>query len=552
MAANAHHQLPTWRDGAGIRWLTATDHKRLGVMHIVSALALLGVAGFTGLILMLDTDHGGSTGPLDQFAHLQANLLQNTAGLYAIGLPIALGLAVYLVPLMIGARELIGAQAAALGFWLWLGGTILMLAAPAAGNPGMPGGGDASKEDATGLPLTFEGRQFWIIGLLVVSIGVILTCGSLLATIARGRAQGMTPSRLPVFVSSIGLFGIAAIVSSVILGIAGILFLIDAGSADFFAFDVGATEDGGYAAFYQNPIWFFANPLLYALFVPLLGGLSEAVAVFTRRPLRPKAERALVLLGLGAITALSILLSVFHIAADAFSGSFLRGIPIAIFLLCAAVVPVLLGWLDGLRSFRPGKTPPPTPLLFALGTVEVLALGAILSLVWGFPGNYNDTTSIHLTALFQGGIAGGLTLAALGCLHYWFPKITGRALDPRGALAQFGLAILGTNLLILGLHINDDGTRLVLAEAAGSKAGGILALIGFLALFLAVAGFVAETVKAMLFGRRVGNDPWEGDTLEWLATSPPAEHNFDRLPPIESARPLADLRERIAAQGRSA
>ena len=263
-------------------------------------------------------------------------------------------------------------------------------------------------------------------------------------------------------------------------------------------------------------------------------------------------ERALVLLGLGAITALSILISVFHIAADAFSGSFLRGIPIAIFLLCAAVVPVLLGWLDGLRSFRPGKTPPPTPLLFALGAVEVLALGAILSLIWGFPGNYNDTTSIHLTALFQGGIAGGLTLAALGCLHYWFPKITGRALDPRGALAQFGLAILGTNLLILGLHINGDGTRLLLAEAAGSKAGGILALIGFLALFLAVAGFVAETAKAMLFGRRVGNDPWEGDTLEWLATSPPAEHNFDRLPPIESARPLADLRERIAAQGRSA
>ena len=144
-------------------------------------------------------------------------------------------------------------------------------------------------------------------------------------------------------------------------------------------------------------------------------------------------------------------------------------------------------------------------------------------------------------------------LGLLAALLYWFPKLTGRAFDEREARPVAGLSVLGANALLVGQHVlgqaGADRASAVSADWGGSAdAGAALALAGFLLLFVGVAAFVAGAAKSVRAGRRVGNDPWLADTLEWLAESPPTEGNFAALPPIESDRPLADLRRRLEAR----
>ena len=518
-----------------MRWVLACDHKRIGLLYVATGLFFTIVLGLSALLLMLDLDHAPG-GLLDEFAHDQLATMEGTMALFCVGLPIALGLASHLVPLQIGAKGVVFPRLNASAFWLFLAGSLLLLVSFATGD---------SSADSPGAPLSPEGRQLWVLGLLFVSIAAAASSAALLGTIGSRRAPGVTPARAPIFVWASGLFALVAIFSSAVTTITCAIFLIDAGSADFFAFDVGS---GGAAGFYENQIWFLGQPLTYALLLPALGAISELIPVFTRRPLR---TRSLVLFGLFGVAALALVIALFHLIADAFSESFFRSIPLAGFIVLIPVALAVVSWLDALRDARP---PVAAPLLFAAGAAQLLVLGAVLGLVFGFPGDYQGLTSYQLTAHFQGTLAGGILLALLGGLHYWFPKLTGRALDERMAKRQFGLVFLGANVLLVGQHVvGESGLGRAAASGewtTGAKVGAGLSLAAFLLLFFGVAGFLAESVKSLRSGKRVGNDPWLADTLEWYTASPPPEHNFDGLPPIASARPLHDLRRRLGPGSR--
>ncbi len=544
MAVNARQPLPTWRDSGGIRLLSSVDHKRIGSLYLALGLGALAVAGMAGLLLAFDLDHA-PFGLLDGFAHDQVALLQNVGALYGVALPIGLGLASYLVPLQIGADRLAFSQLNAIGLWVVAGGVLLLITSPAAGNAERA---TADLPETFADPLSSQGRQFFALGMLLIAIGSTLTSFSVLVTIARLRAPAMVAARIPVFTWAIALFAFAVIAAGIAMGAVSAVFLIDAGSADVFAFDVVAsTEGGAHVAFYGNPsgVWFFGHPLLYAVLIVVAGAISEIVRTFTRAR---AGGRGLMIVGLIALMVLSILVSLYHLIADGFSASFDQAIPLAAFVATIALGICAIGWALTLMGGRASLKP---PLALALLAVALLVVGTILGLALGFVGDFKDATSYHLTALFQGTIGGATIAALLGALHYWFPKVTGRALDPRAAWLQVGLLAGGLSAVLVGQYIIGESniargaaSDATAAWSSGGKIGAAFTLAGFLLVFFALAGFLAESLKSLASGRRVGNDPWEGDTLEWYASSPPAPENFASLPEIRSARPLADLRAR--------
>lgn len=545
MAVNAEQPLPNWRDGAGIRLLSSVDHKRIGVIYLTLGLGVLAVAGMSGLLLALDLDHA-PFGLLDGFAHNQLALLQNTSALYGVALPIALGLATYLVPLQIGARRLAFSQLNAIGVWVVVGGVLLLITSPAAGNAEQF---SAELPETFAGPLSSQGQQFFALGMLLVALGSSLTSFCLLATIARLRAPSMVAARVPVFTLAIGLFALAVIAAGVAMGVVSAVFLIDAGAADVFAFDVTNIE-GGHIAFYgqASGMWFFGHPLLYAALIVVAGAISEIVATFSRAR---AGGRGLMVVGLIGLFVVSLLVSIYHlvVVADGFSTSFQQSIPLAAFLAMIPMGVCALGWLMTLKAGRLNMQP---PLALALLAFVLMLLGTILGLALGFVGDFKDPTSYHLTALFQGTLGAGAIAAFLAALHYWFPKFTGRALDVRGAWLQFGLLAAGLCAVLIGQYIVGESniergaaSEATAAWSSGGKVGAAITLAGFLLVFFALAGFLAESIKSLVSGRRVGNDPWQGNTLEWYTTSPPPPENFKRLPEIRSARPLADLRARL-------
>ena len=542
MVTDARQPLPTWRDATALRWLTTTDHKRIGVMYIGVGVVMAAVVGLSALLLALDLDHA-PFGLLDQFAFEQVRLLQNTGAIFAVGLPIALGLAIAIAPLQIGAKRLALPELNALGFWVLLGGALMMLASPAAGNAGAFDRN--AGVPAFSAPLSAQGREFWVLGLILVGLGASLSAIPLLTTIVRRRTRGMTADNMPIFAWASALFAVAAIASALLLGIVGAVFLIDGSSATEFPFDVFGA-DGELIAFYAIPFWFTANPFMYALFIPVIGAISELLPVFARTALR---GRGLVIAGMFGIALLAVLVALFHPIAEVFSRANDDELPMASFILLIPVGLCVLGWLATLRA---GTIRPASPAILAIGAIVVLVLGTILAFALGFPGDYNEPASFHVTAQFQGMLGGALILGLLAGLHYWFPKLTGRALDARLANLQAGLAVSGATTLLIGQHILGESSLgrglssgLTGGWSSGGKVGAAFVLAGFLLLFFGLAGFMAEAVKSLMLGKRVGNDPWEGDTLEWYTSSPPPDDSFpEELPEVRTTRPLAEIRRR--------
>jgi cytochrome c oxidase subunit I len=527
----------TWHRGRVAGWLVSVDHKRLGALYLGWAAVFFLIAGILTLLMRIQMTKPDSSF-LGSSTYAGMRTMHGTLLVFFVLVPVVVGLATFLVPLLIGAKRIAMPGLAAVSLWLFVfGGAAVVLSAFAHGG--------SSRAGWAGYPpvaITQEGHgvDLWLIGMLLLALSVTGSAANLAKTIHSFRADGMTWPRTPLFVWSIAVWAYVSVVLVPLAGVGLVLILLErryGGSFDFFL-DSDNTVKGGLT-------WLYGQSFAYLALIPVVGVIAEILAVFGGRAVAKAKVLTQALMGFAGLT---LLLALYHAYAGA------EGKDPSIVLLVLAIVstiPAVVAvalLLDTLWRARSGLRLTP-PLLFAAGALLLLVIG-VLSAVFAaiFTGSRDLRGTAFGTAHAHYLLWGAALLGLLGGVTYWWPKIFGRLLDDRLTSAAAALLFVGFNCAFFPLFLLGDQGQPAGASSfdghGSTEAYNVISTIGAFATAVGVLAFLLAVARAHK-GRRAGNDPWRADTLEWYTTSPPPPHNFESLPPITSARPLHDLRARL-------
>lgn len=523
-------------------WVATVDHKRLGLMYIVSALLFFVIAGIMATAIRLQLAFADShlIGP-DTYNRLFT--MHGTTMVFLVGMPMVAGFSNYLVPLMIGARDMAFPRLNAFGFWIFLFGGFLLYFSYIGGG-GLSGAGSAPDVGWFAYaPLTSRafsrgsGTDYWAISILVAGIGSIASAINVIATTASMRCPGMTLSRMPMFVWVMLVDSWLILIALPPLSAGQIMLLLDRYlGANFFD-----TQAGGSAVLWQHIFWIFGHPEVYILIFPAFAILSEVIPVFSRKPLfgRPAMVGAVVAIGFISLGVWAH--HMFAVGMTSWSNTFF------------AASSMLVGIPTGIKIFNwtatmyGGKLRLNTALLFCCGFLLqflVAGLTGIMLAVAPFDWQLHD--SYFVVAHFHFTLIGGLVFGLFAGIYYWFPKATGKLLDEKLGKWHFWLLCFGFNLTFIPLHFAGmlGMPRRIYTYTAGRgwESFNLIATIGVFFQVAAVLIFVINVLRSARSGAHAGDDPWDAWTLEWATSSPPPEYNFEKLPVVRSSRPLWDLK----------
>jgi cytochrome c oxidase subunit I len=516
-------------------WVTSIDHKQIGIMYIGTALFFF----LCGVILALMIKIQLAV-PMNHFvtqdAYNQIFTMHGTTMIFLMGMPLLFGFAVYLVPLMIGARDMAFPRLNAMGYWIFLFGAILLYFSFVGG--GAPAAGWFSYAPLTQKGfLSNPGVDYWALSLLVMGVGSVATGLNLITTILTLRAPGMTLQRVPLFVWMMLTTSFLVILAMPALNAAIVMILFDRVlNTHFFS-----PAQGGSAILWQNYFWFFGHPEVYILILPGFGVVTEVIPVFSRKTLYGAGFMAASTVAIGF---LSFGVWMHHMFATGLGFTVLY-----VFALSSLFIAVPTGikvwtWIATMWGGRIKYT---TAMLFATAFVIQFTIGglsgvtaAVIPVDWQLTDSYFIVAHIHYVLL------GGMFFAMTSGVYYWFPKVTGRMLSEKIGRWHFWLMVLGFNGTFLVMHILGvfGMPRRVWTYPYG------MPMVSALNLFSSLCAIVLASSIVLFFwnmaysyfkGEIAGDNPWDAWTLEWATTSPPHPENFDRLPPVRSRRPLWDL-----------
>lgn len=528
--------LETERRGVGA-WLTTVDHKKIGAMTVATSLLGLALSALASLVLRLQVSLPGAP-PLPASVYNVLLTLHSSLGVYLFALPVGLGFGTYVVPLMLGATRTAHPRLGALGYWMLVAAGLMVLASLFAGG---------AEANWTAYPplstqaLQALGQSVWIVGVLTFALAIFLTAANLLLTVRVGRSRHVPGRYEPAFVTAIGVAAGVLLVPALALAAAMLLLLADRhlGTRLF------NPAEGGDALLYQPLFWLFGRPALSLMLLPVLGIVSEIVQVFSRKPLFSRLALHWAFWGLGIVGFVEW-------ARDAFTSGVPSGLQVFLAPVSALViVPVGLALFSWIATLWGGHLAFRTPLLFAVGAMAMLALGAFSGLymaVWpvyqALRGSYFEIARLHVL------VFGSVLFGAFAAFYYWFPKMRGRLLDEGLGRWHFWLTLAGALLAFVPLYLLGlIGMQRSLATypvETGFLPLNVISTLGSSLIGFGLLLFVWNVLGSWNRGRRAGSDPWLGNSLEWLTPSPPPTYNTLDIPTVRSDRPLRDLRlERV-------
>jgi cytochrome c oxidase subunit 1 len=523
-------------------WAVTVDHKKLGLMYIMYGLGFFVVAGVEASLMRIQL-----AVPNNHFVPPQVFnelfTLHGTTMVFLVGMPLIFGFANYLVPLMIGARDLAFPRLNAFGFWLSAFGGLLLYFS-ILGGMGMTGAGSAPDVGWFAYsPLTAKAfsrghsTDYWTLGVMIGGFGSIATAANLLTTILCLRCPGMTLNKMPLLVWLNLVVAGMVLLAIGPLTAAQIMLVLDRYLGAHF-FD---TQAGGSATLWMHYFWIFGHPEVYILILPGFAFASEIIPVFSRKaifgyPVMVGATVAIAFVSFGVWAHHLFTIGMTPASNTFFAVStFLVGVPTGI---------KIFNWIGTMWG---GKIRFATPMLFCIAFLFQFLIAGLTGIMLAVvPFNWQLNDSYFVIAHFHFVLVGALLFTIFAAVYYWFPKATGRMLSETLGKWHFWLFLIGFHMTFDTMHFPGMlgmPRRIYTYEA--SRGWGTLNLVVSLGVIFQAAGvlvFVWNILRSLRKRQRAGNDPWNAWTLEWTTSSPPPEYNFAELPVVKSRRPLWDLK----------
>ena len=521
-------------------WIVTVDHKKLGVMYFSYGILFLVIGGVEASIMraQLAVANNHLVSP-ETFNRLFT--MHGTTMIFFAAMPIVFGFANYLMPLMIGARDMAFPRLNAWSFWMSaLGGIILYFSF--IGGSGLYGAGTAPDVGWFAYaPLTSpafsvgHSTDYWIIGILVSGFGSIGTALNVLTTILCMRCPGMKLYRMPLFAWMNTVMAVLVLVAIGPLTAAQIMLLIDRYLGGHF-FD---TQAGGSAVIWMHFFWIFGHPEVYILVLPAFAIVSEVIPVFSRKPIFGYSIMVAATVSIGFISLGVWAHHMFTVGMTSYANAFFVASTSAI------AVPKGIKIFNWLGTMWGGKIRYSVAMMFCVGFLcQFLIAGLTGIMLSAAPFDWQLGNSYFVVAHFHYVILGGIVMAVFAGVYYWFPKVTGKMLSETLGKWHFWLFVIGFHLTFDFMHIPGllgMPRRIYTYDASrGWEIWNLIVSIGVIFQVLGILFWVVNLIITFYKGKKAGNDPWDAWTLEWSTTSPPPDYNFATIPVVRSRRPLWD------------
>jgi cytochrome c oxidase subunit I len=525
---------PAKRRHYQLAWLSTVDHKRIGVLYMLTGLFFLIVGGLEALVirLQLAVPNNHLVAP-DTFNQLFT--MHGTTMIFLVAMPLLFGFVNYVLPLQIGARDMAFPRLNAFGYWCQPFGGILLHFSILAG--GAPAVGWFSYAPLSETPYSSSpGVDYWAIAIFVLGLGTISFAVNTIATVISCRAPGMTMRRLPLFTWMNFVNSFLILIALPVLNAGLAMILIDRRLDGHFFLPFR----GGSAVLWQHIFWAFGHPEVYIVVLPAFGMISEMIPVFSRKPI---FGYEFIAASTVAIVVLSSLVWGHHM----FTVGMGRALDL-FFIITSMLIAIPTGVkvLNWSATMVGGRIRFSVPMLFCIAFLIQFTCAGLTGISHASAAlDWQTKNSYFLVAHFHFVFVGAIVFAMLGALPYWFPKMSGRMMSESLGKWTFWLWVIGFNMTFIIQHVLGlMGMPRRIFTYPDIPGWGWMNMVSTIGVFFMGAGslvMIWNLAQSFFRGRVAGDNPWDAWTLEWATTSPPPHENFLALPPIHSRRPLWDI-----------
>ncbi len=527
----------TWRTRPGFWGALATvDHKIIGRRYILTAFVFLLLGGVLAMLMrwQLARPEGRVIGP-DLYNQVFTMHGANMMFLFAV--PVMEAMAVYLVPLMVGTRNIAFPRLNAFSYWIYLFGGILLWVSFA-----LDMGPDIGWFGYVPLsgPQYAPGKRadIWAQMITFTEIAALAVAVEIVVTVFKQRAPGMTLDRMPLFVWAMLVTSFLVMLAMPAIMVGSTTLILDRLVGTHFY----NPAEGGDVLLWQHLFWFFGHPEVYIIFLPATGMVSSMLPAFVRRPVFGYLGLVLSMVTIGILSFGLWVHHMFTTGLPRLGESFFTASSMAI------AVPAGLQIFCWIATIWGGRPVFRTPFLFILAFFFTFVLGGMTGvMVASVPFDTQVHDTYFVVAHFHYVLIGGAVFPLLGAIYYWYPKIVGRMMSERLGRWVFGLIFVGFNLAFFPMHLLglQGMPRRVYTYQTDVPWAGLNLFVSLNSVMLAL-GFLLFFIDAVRSARRgapAGNDPWGAPSLEWATTSPPPAYNFARIPVVTGQSPLWEERE---------